>query len=149
MLILTKLWTLLTNSYKKVNACPNKNQKGSNNKALVFNPTKCIKQKITPIFLQQIDIHTHKQQQMFKRVSNQMINANHHLGIPLNHLIKLLSKNPNHPDGHGQQYHIPRVVVGDVSKVVGLVLGGWEFVVREDASDVGVEVALETPVDEE
>jgi hypothetical protein len=102
MLILTKLWTLLTKSYKKVNARPNKNQKGSNNNALVFNPTICIKQKITPIFLQQIDIHTHKQQQMFKRVSNQMINANNHLGISLNHLIKLLPKNPNHPDGHGQ-----------------------------------------------
>ena len=75
------------------------------------------------MFLKKVDIHTGKEQQVLKRVANQVVDVGHSDRIALYYLVEVLAEKTYHADCRCEENYVHRVVVSNVCEVVGLLLG--------------------------
>jgi hypothetical protein len=75
------------------------------------------------MFLKKVHIHTGKEQKVFKRVANQVVDVGHSVRISLDYLVELLAEKTYHVDCRCEENYVHRVVVSNICEVVGLLLG--------------------------
>ncbi len=101
------------------------------------------------MLLKKVHIDTGKEQQVFERIANQMVDVCRCLRVALDHLVELLAEKAVYSGCSCEEDYVQRVVVSNVCEMVGLLLSCCQLAVLEDAVDMRLKISLEAPVDEE
>jgi len=106
-------------------------------------------QKITSLLLQQVHIHTHKDEQVLCLLNYKLIQRRYELRVTYQSLVKLSTKKAHDSDQCTDGENVNSIVVGNVSEMVSLLLGGGEFLCGKEILERLVEVTGFAVVDEE
>jgi hypothetical protein len=101
------------------------------------------------MLLKKVHINTGKEQQVFERIANQMVDVCRCLRVALDYLVELLAEKANHSGCSCKEDYIQRIVVSNICEMVGLLLSCCQLAVLEDAVDLRLKISLQAPVDEE